>query len=330
MKRRDVITLLGGAAVTWPLAARAQQSDRMRCVGMLMGESESEDLSAKIAIFVRRLNELGWKEARDLRIETRWWNGHPMQMGREAAAALLALPADVMVTWTNLALELLKPMLGGVPAVFVGVGDPVGSGFVDSLARPGANITGFSSYDPPMGGKWLQTLKETAPHLTNVLVIMHAETPNHQGFWRSIQEGAPSLGIEPTQAAVHDGAEIEAATASFATKQNGGLVVLPHTVTNSYSRQIIALEQRYRLPAIHTSRPEHALAGGLVFYGVDFDKDFRRAAEYVDQILKGKKPSELPVQAPTKYRLIINLKTAKVLGINVPPSLLLRSDELIE
>jgi putative ABC transport system substrate-binding protein len=175
----------------------------------------------------------------------------------------------------------------------------------------------------------LQTLKETAPHLTRALAIMHAETAAHRAFWRSIQEGAPSLGMEPTQGAVHDGAEIESAIASFATKQNGGLVVLPHAVTNVYSRQIIELEQRYRLPAIHANA-EHAAAGALVHYGVDFEESFRHAAEYVDQILKGKKPSELPVQAPTKYRLVINLKAAKVLGIEVPTSLLLRTDELIE
>jgi putative ABC transport system substrate-binding protein len=327
MKRREFITLIGGAAA-WPLAARTQQRERMRCVGVLMGEAETGLMSAKIAVFARRLSELGWKEGRNLRIEIRWWNGNPMLM-RDAGAGLLALPADVIVAWTNLAIEMLKPMLGGVPAVFVGVGDPVGGGFVNSLARPGANITGFSSYDPSMGGKWLQTLKETAPHMTHALVIMHAETASHRAFWRSIQEGAPSLGIEPIQGAVHDGTEIEAAIASFAAKQDGGLVVLPHAVTNVYSKQIIELEQRYRLPAIHANA-EHAAAGALVHYGVDFDDGFRGVAEYVDQIFKGKKPSELPVQAPTKYRLVINLKAAKVLGIEVPTSLLLRADELIE
>jgi putative tryptophan/tyrosine transport system substrate-binding protein len=330
MKRRTFIAGLGAAAAPalWPVVARAQRRERVRRIGVLMGRPETGLQSALITAFARRMAELGWTEGGDLRIEVRWWNGNPTQM-RDSAGELLALPADVMVTFTNLAIALLKPMLGSTPAVFVGVGDPVVSGFVDSLARPGGNITGFGSYEPSMGGKWLQILKETAPHLTRALAIMHAETAIHQAFWRSIEDGAPSLGMEATMGAIHDAAEIEHAISLFAAKQGGGLVVLPHAVTNVYLKRIIELEQHYRLPAVHAIAAD-AAEGALVTYGDDDADSFRHAAEYVDRILKGEKPADLPVQASTKFELVINLKTAKALGLDVPWFLQQRANRVIE
>jgi putative tryptophan/tyrosine transport system substrate-binding protein len=213
--------------------------------------------------------------------------------------------------------------------VFLAVGDPVGSGFVASLARPGGNITGFASHEPSMGGKWLEVLKEAAPRITRVLAIMHPETPVHQAMWQSIEEAAPRLAIETTAGGVHNAAEIERVVAPFAQKPNGGLVVLPHALTVFNASLIIALAQRYQMPDIHAVA-ELVTAGGLVSYGIDWDDQFRRAAEYVDQILRGTKPADLPVQAPTKYKLAINPKTARALGLDVPPTLLARADEVIE
>ena len=233
------------------------------------------------------------------------------------------------MAFTNLALEILKPVAGNIPIVFIGVGDPVGSGFVASLAHTGGNITGFASHDPSMGGKWLELLKETASHITRVLVIMDSDTPAHQAMWQSIEEAAARLAIETTAGNVHNAAEIEHVVASFAQKPNGGLVVLPHALTVFNASAIIALAQRYRMPDVH-ALAEAAAAGGLVSYGINWDDQFRRVAEYVDRILKGAKPADLPVQEPTKYQLAINLKTAEALGLTVSPTPLSRADEVIE
>ena len=216
-----------------------------------------------------------------------------------------------------------------MPIVFIGVGDPVGSGFVDSLAHPGGNITGFASHDPSMGGKWLELLKETAPHITRVLVVMHPDTPVHQAMWQSIEEAAARLAIETTAGNVHNAVEIEHVIASFAQKPNGGLVVLPHALTVFNASKIIALARQYRMPDAHAFS-EAVAAGGLVSYGINWDDQFRRVAEYVDRILRGTKPSDLPVQNPTRFKLVINLKTAKAIGLTVPPSVLARADEVIE
>jgi putative ABC transport system substrate-binding protein len=327
LRRREFITLLGGAAA-WPLAARAQQAGPVRRVVVLMGSAETASSRGWLATFWRRLDELEWRESRNLVAQVQWWNDQPEQM-RVWAAELIARSPDVAVTFTNLALEVLKPIAGSVPIVFLGVGDPVGSGFVASLARPGGNITGFASHEPSMGGKWLEVLKETAPRITRVLAIVHPETPASQAQWRSLEEAATRLAIEATAGNVHNAAEIERVIASFAQKPNGGLVVLPHALTVFNASQIIALAQRYRMPDIH-ALAEFVTAGGLVAYGIDWDDQFRRAAEYVDQILRGTKPADLPVQAPTKYKLAINLKTARMLGLDVPATLLARADEVIE
>jgi putative ABC transport system substrate-binding protein len=328
MRRRAFITLLGGAAAAWPLAARAQQGERVRRVGVLMGTAAAEQFETYLASFLRRLEELGWKKGRNTRTEVRWWTGGPEHM-RTVVAELLTFSPDVIMVFSNLALAVLKPMVGKVPVVFVGVGDPVGDGFVASLAHPGGNITGFSGYENTMGGKWLEVLKETAPHLTRVMTIFHPETPIHQAFWRSVEAAAPRLGLAVTPAGVHDAAEIERAMSSFATKDNGGIIVPPHAITWANDNLIITLALRHRLPAIF-STDGSVTAGGLVSYGYNLEENFRKTADYVDRILRGEKPSDLPVQQPTKFKLAFNLKTAKALGLTIPESFLLRADEVIE
>lgn len=328
MRRRDFVTLLGGAVATWPLAARAQQGGGIRKIGVLMGAAPTELGEFHLATFLRRLEELGWKKDRNARTEVRWWTGGPEKM-RTAVAELVAFSPDVIMVFSNLALAVLKPMAGKVPVVFVGVGDPVGDGFVASLAHPGGNITGFAGTDAPMAGKWLEVLKETAPHLTRIMTILHAETPAHQAMWNAIKDAAPRLGVEVTPGGVHDAAEIESAVSSFAMKENGGLIVLPHAITWANDNLIIALELRHRLPA-HFATASSVTAGGLVSYGLDFEHSFRQTAEYVDRILRGEKPGDLPVQQPTKFKLVFNLKTAKAIGLKIPPTLLTRADEVIE
>jgi putative ABC transport system substrate-binding protein len=325
--RREFIALLGGAA-TRPLAAHAQQPDRKRRIGVLMGTAPTKQYETYLAAFLRQLDEFGWKEGHNTRTEVRWWAGGPQQM-RPVVVELLAFSPDVMMVYSNLALAVLKPMAGKVPVVFTGIGDPVGDGFVTSLARPGGNMTGFTGYDGPMGGKWLEVLKETAPDLSRVLAIFHPETPVHQAFLHSIEDSAPHLGIKVTAAGIHDAAEIESAISSFATHENGGMIVLPHVITWANENLFIAMELQHRLPAIFSS-PGSVTAGGLVSYAFDFEESFRKSAEYVNRILRGEKPSDLPVQQPTKYMLTFNLKTAKAIGLNIPPTMLARADEVIE
>jgi len=293
MRRREFITLVGGAATGWPLAARAQRPERPRRVVVLMGSAETASTRGWLTTFLHPLEELGWREHYNLFTQVQWWNDRPEQM-RLWAADLIAGSPDVAVTFTNLALEVMKPIAGSVPIVFIGVGDPVGSGFVSSFAHPGGNITGFASHDPSMGGKWLEVLKETAPNISRVLVIMVPGSPILQAMLRSAEEAATRLAVETTAGGVHNATEIEDVIKSFAQKPNGGA------------------------------------AGGLVSYGLDWEDQFRRAAAYVDQILRGTKPTELPVQASTKFELTINMKTAKALGLTVPPSLLSRADNVIE
>lgn len=328
MRRRDLISLIGGA-VSWPLAAHAQQQPGgMRRIGVLMGAASTKPSETYLANFLRRLEELGWKKDRDTRTEVRWWTGGPEQM-RTVVAELLAFSPDVIMVFTNLALAVLKPMAGKVPVVFVGVGDPIGDGFVTSLARPGGNITGFTSHDGPMGGKWLEVLKETAPRLTRVMTILHPETPVHQAMWNSIKDAAPHLRVQVTPGSVHDAAEIESTISSFAKKENGGIIVVPHAITLANDNLFIAMELRHHLPAVYAT-DSSVRAGGLVSYGVDFQHSFRQTAEYVDRILRGAKPADLPVQQPTKFKLAFNLKTAKAIGLTISPMMLARADVVIE
>ncbi len=327
MRRREFLSVLGGAAA-WPVAARAQQSERVRRIGILMGSAENAFDPAYLANFWRRLEELGWISGRNMRSEVRWWTGGPEQM-RAVVTELLAFRPDAIMVFSNLALALLKPMTEKVPIIFVGVGDPIGDGFVTNLARPGGNITGFAANDGPIGGKWLEVLKETAPHLTQVMTIFYPETPIHQRMWHSIEAAAPRIGVEVLPGGVHNAAEIESAISSFAGKQNGGIIVIPHAITWANEALIIALGLRHHLPSIYATDGA-VKAGGLVYYGVDYVDNFRRTAEYVDRILRGEKPGDLPVQQPVKFKLAVNLKTAKAIGIEVPPILLARADEVIE
>jgi len=327
MRRREFITLLGGAAAC-PLAARAQQPERMRRIGVLMGAAETAWSRGWFTAFSRRLDELGWRESYNLITQVQWWNDQPEQM-RVWAAELIARSPDVAVTFTNFALGVLKPIAGSVPIVFIGVGDPVGSGFVASLAYPAGNITGFASHESSLGGKWLEVLKETAPQITRVLAIVELENAASQAQWRSVEDVAQRLAVEATAGNVRNAAEIEYAITSFVQKGNGGLVVLPHALSVFNASAIIALAQRYRMPNIHAIG-EAVAAGGLVSYGINWNGQFRRAAEYVDRILKGTKPADLPVQQPTKFDLVINLKSARAIGLEIPPTILLRADELIE
>ena len=328
MRRREFILLIGAAGAGCPLAARAQRPERARRIVVLMGSAETASTRGWLTTFLHPLEELGWREHYNLFTQVQWWNDRPEQM-RLWAADLIAGSPDVAVTFTNLALEVMKPIAGSVPIVFIGVGDPVGSGFVSSFAHPGGNITGFASHDPSMGGKWLEVLKETAPNISRVLVIMVPGSPILQAMLRSAEEAATRLAVETTAGGVHNATEIEDVIKSFAQKPNGGLVVLPYAVTVFNASTIIALARKYQLPDIY-ALAEFVAAGGLVSYGLDWDDQFRRAAAYVDQILRGTKPTELPVQASTKFELTINMKTAKALGLTVPPSLLSRADNVIE
>jgi putative tryptophan/tyrosine transport system substrate-binding protein len=327
MRRREFISFLGGAAA-WPLAARAQQSGGIRRVAVLMGAAETAWSRGWLASFLRRLDELGWREGRNMVTQVQWWNDQPEQM-RIWTAELMARMPDLAVAFSNPALAILKPLAGNTPVVFIGVGDPVGSRFVESLARPGGNITGFASHAPSLGGKWLEVLKETAPQVARVLAIMHFETEVHQAFWQSIEDAAERLAIETTAGSVHNAAEIEGIITSFAQKSNVGLIALPHALTIYNASMIIALAQRYRMPGIY-AQAEAVAIGGLVSYGLDWNDQFRQGAEYVDRVLKGTRPADLPVQEPTKFRLAINLRTAKALSLEVPPTLLARADEVIE
>jgi putative ABC transport system substrate-binding protein len=326
MRRREfIITLLGAA---WPLAASAQQSRDPRRIAVLMGTATTDLGKSYLATFLQRLEELGWSNGRNARIETRWWTGTVDEM-HPVVAELVAFSPDVIMAFSNPAVALLKTLASRIPIVFVGVGDPIGDGFVPSLAHPGGNITGFAGFDGPIGGKWLEVLKETVPHITRVMMIMHPETPIYQAFWRSLKATAPRFGVEATSGGVHDAAEIERAITSFATKENGGIIVNPHAVTWANEDLIVALTLQHRVPS-HFATAASVKAGGLVCYGYDYEEVMRKTAEYVDRILRGEKPGDLPVQLPTKFGIVINLKTAKTLGIDVPETMLARADEVLE
>ncbi len=328
MRRREFLDLMGGALAAMVPAARAQQMSSSRRVAILMGAAQTSSSGEWVAAFLQRLDELGWREGRNLVVQVQWWDDRPQQMRIKAAKLIAHLP-DIAVTFTNLALEVLKPIAGNVPIVFCGVGDPVGSGFVASLARPGGNITGFASYEPSMGGKWIGVLKEAAPNITRVLAIMDPETPIHQEMWRSIEGIAPRLGVEAIPGNIHNAAEIKQVIELFAQQPNGGLVVLPHALTVFNAPIIIGLARRYRMPDVY-ALTENITAGGLVSYGINWNDQFRSVAEYVDRILKGAKPSELPVQNPRRFKLVVNLMAAKAIGLIIPETFLLRADEVIE
>jgi putative tryptophan/tyrosine transport system substrate-binding protein len=328
VKRRDFIALVGGAAA-WPLVARAQQPDRMRHIGIMMAPAADDPAGeARVKAFRQRLQELGWTEGGNLRIDYRWAAGP--DSSANFARELVALAPDVIVANGTPALTALHQATRTIPVVFVVVVDPVGAGYVQSLARPSANITGFSTFEPEMGTKWLELLKEITPDLKRIAVIWD---PGFKGFARilsAIESTASRLGLEITTVSFHDDTDdIEAAVAAFAQQPNGGLIVLPTTLNHVYRHRIYSLAALHRLPAIYPFR-HYATEGGLMCYGFDSIDLFRRGASYVDRILRGEKPADLPVQAPTKFELVINLKTAKALGLDVPWFLQQRADEVIE
>jgi putative ABC transport system substrate-binding protein len=325
MNRRQMIAALGGAA-TWPIAARAQQSERMRRIGLLMNRAANNpEGQARLAAFQRGLQQLGWIDGRNVRIDIRWGEDDA-DRERKYAAELVAFAPEVILASGTLSVAALQQVSRSLPIVFAAVTDPVGAGFVDSLAQPGGNATGFMIYEYSLGSKWLELLKEVAPDVTRVGIVRNAANPAGVAVFSALQNAAQLLGIEARPINTRDPPEIERSVAAFA-RPNSGLIVTPGT--NLHRDLIIAIAARYKLPAIYANRYD-ATAGGLISYANDFDDQFRQAASYVDRILKGEKPADLPVQAPTKYELVINLKTARALGLDIPPTLLARADEVIE
>jgi putative ABC transport system substrate-binding protein len=329
MRRREFIAILGGAAACWPLGARAQQSNRLRLVGVLFAMSPSDPESElRVRAFEAGLRELGWTEGRNLRLEYRWAPGDAALLHSQATELVGLAPDLILATST--------PVLGALrqgnplPIVFVQVTDPVGGGFVPNLARPGGYLTGFTSFEFTIGSKWLEALKHVAPEIKRVALIFSPDTaPFAHLFWQPVVEAAPAFDVEPIQVPIRDVGQIEHAIEAFARAGNGGLMVLPDVSSTNYRDLIIALAARHRLPAVYPYR-HFAASGGLMSYGTDVADVFRRAASYVDRILKGAAPGDLPVQAPAKYEFVINLKTANTLGLTVPPLWLGRADEVIE
>jgi len=329
MKRREFITLLGGAAAAWPLAARAQQAERMRRIGVLLNTAADDMVfQTRVGAFLQGLALLGWTIGRNVRIEVRW-SGGKADEARRYATELAALAPDVILAHGVSSVRPLLQATRTVPIVFPIASDPVGAGLVESLARPGGNATGFMSFEYPLSGKWLELLKDIAPGVTRVAVLQDPTQGGGSSAFAVIQAAAPSLGVEVTPVNLRDAPEIERALADFARTSNGGLIVTGSALSNVHHKLIITLAARHKLPAIYLERSFSA-GGGLISYGSDYIDHYRRAAGYVDRILKGEKPANLPVQAPTKYELVINLKTAKTLGLEVPATLLARADEVIE
>jgi putative tryptophan/tyrosine transport system substrate-binding protein len=329
MKRRTFITLLVGAAAAWPLAARAQQGERVRRIGVLMNAAaDDRDGQARVIAFVQALQELGWTDGHNARVDIRWGAGDAERY-RGYAAELIALAPDVILAPTSGVVAALQRATRAVPIVFVGVIDPVGAGFVASLARPGGNTTGFAAFEYGISGKWVALLKEIAPGVTRAAVIRDPSLAAGIGQLAAMQAVAPSLGVELSPLDVRDDSELERAIAAFAHAPNGGVIVAAGPAANVRREQINALVVRHLLPAVYPFR-YYVESGGLISYGSDLISQYRPAAGYVDRILRGAKAADLPVQAQTKYELVINLKTAKALGLTVPPTLLARADEVIE
>jgi len=329
MKRREFITLICGAAAAWPLAARAQQTDRVRRIGVLMSTAADDaEGQARLRAFVQGLQELGWTDGRNVRFDYRWPAGDAERI-RRYAAELVALAPDVILAGGGAVVPSLLQATRTVPIVFTQTPDPVGAGFVNSLARPGGNVTGFTTFEYGISAKWLELLKEIAPHVTRAAVIRDAAIASGTGQWGALQSVAPSFGVELSPVNMLDAGEIERAVAAFARSPNGGVILTGSTLAVIHRDLIVTLAARHKLPAVYNAR-FFVTGGGLISYGPDSIDPHRRAAGYVDRILKGEKPADLPVQAPTKYELVINLKTAKALGLTVPDKLLARADEVIE
>jgi putative tryptophan/tyrosine transport system substrate-binding protein len=329
MRRREFISLLGGVAAAWPLAAQAQPSGAMPRLGVLAANSEDEVAAqARNAAFRESLDKLGWTDGRNIRIDYRW-GAATSDRASTYAEELISLMPNAIIASNSSCAEALRKKTRVIPVVFVNASDPLASGLVDSMTHPNGNLTGFANFVFSMGGKWLELLKEAAPGITRILVIMPPGNIGSQGLFQAIDAVAPTLGVQATAAPVIKPAEIERAVVAFAQEPKGGLIVLPGFVSTDNRELIVGLANRHRLPAIYVDRSLIA-SGGLMSYDTDIIDLFRRAASYVDRILKGEKPSELPVQLPTKYDLAINLKTARALGLDIPATVLVRADEVIE
>ena len=326
VRRRDFITFVGGAAAAWPFSARAQ---RMRRIGVVMSFAAGDpEAQLRIAAFEKGLRHLGWVEGRNLRTEYRWADS--TNTLHTHATELASLAPDLIVANSTPVMVALRAQIRTLPIVFVQVIDPVGQGFVSNLAHPGGNITGFTSFEFSIGTKWLEALNEVAPRVTRVALVFNPQTaPFADLFWRPLEAAASSFAVTPISAGVRNTDELERMVDAFAREPNGGLVVLPDVSTTNHRSLIIALAARHRLPAVYPFR-YFTVSGGLMSYGTDVADVFRRAASYVDRILRGTNPGQLPVQAPTKYEMVLNLKTAKVLGLEIPPTLVARADEVIE
>jgi putative tryptophan/tyrosine transport system substrate-binding protein len=330
MRRREFITLLGGATAAWPLDVRAQQSERLRKVGVLISTREDDaEGQARAALLRQGFSELGWVENRNINFDFRWVGGDAARATADAAALVSQKP-DVIIANGTLSLVAARKETGTIPIVFVVVGDPIGQGLVSSLAHPGGNITGFSAFEFAISGKWLELIKEIAPEVRRVAFIFNPQAgPYAERFVQSIAPVAPSFGVDLTVSAMRDPAEIERAIVAVSGEPKAGLIINPDSFTAANRGLIISLAARYRLPAVYPYRFD-AVDGGLLSYGHDNNEPFQRAPAYVDKILKGANPGDLPIQQPTKFELIINLKTAKTLGLTIPPQLLDRANELIE
>jgi len=329
MNRRQIITLLGGAAVAWPFAAHTQQPKPAPRVGVIMTAAADDQAGqARLAAFVQGLQQSGWTEGRNVRIDTRWTGADPADIRRQVAELIALAPAAILATGSAATGPLVQATRS-VPIVFVLVPDPVGAGFVDNLARPGGNATGFLSFEYGLSGKWLTILKEIAPSVSRVGVIRDPAITAGIGQFAAIQSIAPLVGTEVNALNVRDAGEIERTVAAFAGPSNGGLIVTGSGLAFFHRNLLVTLAAQHKLPAVYWDRTP-VIGGGLISYGIDQIDQYHRAAGYIDRILRGEKPADLPVQAPTKYELVINLKTAKALGLNVPPTLLARSDEVIE
>src|SRR6266566_1728238 len=328
-RRKFLATLLGGAAAAWPLAARGQQRERMRRIGVLLpATADDSEYQAWVGAFLQGLGQLGWTIGRNVRIDTRWATANAGEIRRHAAE-LATLAPDVILAHGDSTVGAMLQATRTVPIVFPIVADPVGAGYVDSLARPGGNATGFLAFEYSLSGKWPELLKQIAPYVTRAAVLRDPANPSGTGQFGVIQAVAPSLRVEVSPVNVRDAGEIEGAVAAFARSPNGGLIVTGSALTARHRDLIVTLAARHKLPAVYSNR-FFVATGGLVSYGPDFVDQYQRAAGYVERILKGEKPADLPVQAPTKYELVINLKTAKALGLDVPATVLARADEVIE
>jgi putative ABC transport system substrate-binding protein len=329
MKRREFITLVGGVAVAWPLAARAQQREKMRRIGVLMNlTADDAEGQGRLAAFLQGLQEAGWSVGRNVRVDLRWGAGDP-ELYRSYAAELVALAPDVILAAGGVVVLTLQRASRTIPIVFANAAEPVGMGLVASLARPGGNVTGFTNFEFSMGGKWLELLKQIAPGITRAAVLRDPSLASGAGEFGAVQTVAPSFGVELRPVDVRDADEIERSITAFAGDSNGGLIVTQNALAILHRKLIITLAARHRLPAIY-AYASFVTEGGLISYGPDSMDGYRRAAGYVDRILNGAKPADLPVQAPVKFELAINLKTAKALGLDVPPTVLARADEVIE